>query len=224
VISIEDLHFRYLEGDFALRIPALEIARGERVAVIGPSGCGKTTLLDLLAGIRLPQQGRIETAGAEVTALDERARRHHRIRQVGLVFQEFELLDYLTVLDNILLPYRVSGALRLDREVRERAAELASEVDIDDLLRRHPDQLSQGERQRVAVCRALLVRPSVLLADEPTGNLDPNNKGRVLDILFGWAERERATLVVVTHDHDLLDRFERLIDFKQFYDLPGAEG
>jgi ABC-type lipoprotein export system ATPase subunit len=220
LIQVTGLHFRYPEGEFALSVPELRVGAGERVAVIGPSGCGKTTLLNLVAGIRLPQEGRVQTAGAEVTALGEGARRDHRIRHIGLVFQEFELLDYLTVLDNVLLPYRVSGALELDAQVIERAQALVAEVGIADKARRFPDQLSQGERQRVAVCRALLAEPELLLADEPTGNLDPTNKGRVLEILFSWAERQGATLVVVTHDHDLLESFPRVVDFKRFYDLP----
>ena len=137
------------------------------------------------------------------------------------MFQEFELLEYLSVFDNILMPYRINGSLLLDSIVRERAQSLAEVVGIGDKLNRYVDQLSQGERQRVAICRALLVQPQLILADEPTGNLDPTNKDRVLDILFDYAETNGATLVTVTHDHDLLPRFGRVIDFKQFYDLGG---
>ena len=138
------------------------------------------------------------------------------VAHVGLVFQEFELLEYLDVLDNVLLPYRVNSSLRLTAGVRQRARELLGSVGIGDMLDRYPDQLSQGERQRVAVCRALLVSPRLLLADEPTGNLDPANKGRVLDILLDYAAGNGATLVTVTHDSDLLSRFERVIDFREF--------
>jgi len=222
MISITDLRFRYSEGDFALKVPQLEVAAGERVAVIGPSGSGKTTLLNLIAGIRLPQQGRILTAQTEVNALSETERRNFRIQMVGLVFQEFELLEYLTVLDNVLLPYRINGALELTSEVRVRARVLAEEVGLSDKLKRYVDQLSQGERQRVAICRALLSNPKLILADEPTGNLDPANKDRVLDILFDYAEKQGATLITVTHDHDLLPRFERVIDFKDFYDFSAS--
>jgi putative ABC transport system ATP-binding protein len=219
MISITGLRFRYSEGDFALKVPQLEVAAGERVAVIGPSGSGKTTLLNLIAGIRLPQQGRILTAQTEVNALSESERRNFRIQMLGLVFQEFELLEYLTVLDNVLLPYRINGALELGSEVRVRANMLAEEVGLADKLKRYVDQLSQGERQRVAICRALLSNPKLILADEPTGNLDPANKDRVLDILFEYAGKQGATLITVTHDHDLLPRFERVIDFKDFYDF-----
>ena len=177
MISISDLHFTYPEGEFSLRIDELAVDAGRAVAVIGPSGSGKTTLLNLIAGIATPAAAGGD-AGVEVSASDDAERRDFRIRSIGLVFQEFELLEYLTVLDNILLPYRINSALRLDAAVRERAARLAGEMGIGDKLDRLPDQLSQGERQRLAVCRALLTEPPLLLADEPTGNLDPINKDR----------------------------------------------
>ena len=217
MIELEDLEFHYAEGDFRLRIRELTVERGSRVAVVGPSGSGKTTFLHLVAGISVPRAGRVVTGGVEVTALDDAARRAFRIRNIGLVFQEFELLEYLNVLDNILLPYRIDPVLRLDPGVRERAARLAERVGIEDKLGRFANRLSQGEKQRVAVCRALLVEPALLLADEPTGNLDPANKGRVLDILIDHAEESGATLVLVTHDRDLLGRFQRVIDFREFH-------
>ena len=215
VVRVHDLSFRYGEGDFHLHIPVLELDRASSAAFIGPSGSGKTTLLHLIAGIALPQTGKIETNGVDVTKLSESARREFRIKNVGLVFQEFELLEYLSVLDNVLLPYRINPALELTPEVRERAQTVADQVGIGDKLARYPRQLSQGERQRVAVCRAVLTEPAVLMADEPTGNLDPLNKGRVLDILFDYAEASGTTLLTVTHDHDLLERFERVVDFKE---------
>ena len=137
-------------------------------------------------------------------------------RGIGLVFQEFELLEYLSVLDNILLPYRINPSLRYTPDVGERAARLADQVGIGDKLRRHPDRLSQGERQRVAVCRAVLPQPRLLLADEPTGNLDPVNAARVLDILFDYAGDSGATFVAVTHDQSLVSRFAQTIDMKRF--------
>ena len=208
MIRIADLEFRYGEGDFRLRIPELEIEPGSASAFIGPSGSGKTTLLNLIAGIVVPQKGLVEMDGVEVTGLSDGARRDFRITKIGLVFQEFELLEYLSVLDNILLPYRINPALQLDEAVCERAVELAQQVGIEDKLARYPKKLSQGERQRVAVCRAVLPDPVLMLADEPTGNLDPANKGRVLDILFDYASESGTTLVTVTHDHDLLERFD----------------
>ena len=222
MIKIDQLVFRYPKGGFALRIDELRVESGSSVAFVGPSGTGKTTLLHLIAGIALPQEGRIVVGDAEVSGLTNSARREFRIRKIGLVFQEFELLEYLSVLDNMLLPYRISPALRLEPKVRDRAVALAGRVGIADKLRRFARRLSQGEKQRVAVCRALLPEPHLLLADEPTGNLDPTNKGRVLDILFEYAREAGATLVTVTHDHDLLERFDRVIDFMDFHDLPAA--
>ncbi len=222
MIRVSKLHFRYPEGDFALRVPELSVERGETVAMIGPSGSGKTTLLALMAGIRAPQTGDIRTAGTTLGTLDESARRDFRIRTIGLVFQEFELLEYLSFLDNVLLPFRITAALRLDEAVRKRAAELVRDVGLGDKLDRHANLLSQGEKQRVAVCRALLAQPPLILADEPTGNLDPANKGHVLDILFDYSRSREATLVTVTHDHDILDRFDRVIDFRDYYDLGEA--
>ncbi|MGB5891625.1 MAG: ATP-binding cassette domain-containing protein, partial [Thermoanaerobaculia bacterium] len=121
MIRISDLRFRYPEGEFALHVPELVIEQGERVALIGPSGCGKTTLLHLIAGIRSPQSGNVSTNDVDLADLDDSQRRDFRIRNIGLVFQEFELLEYLDVFDNILLPYRINSSLSLTREVRERA-------------------------------------------------------------------------------------------------------
>ena len=217
MIKIRQLVFDYGSGDFSLCVPEFSADQGETVAVVGPSGSGKTTLLNLIAGILLPRSGDLTTGSVSPGKLDERERREYRIANIGLVFQEFELLEYLTVLDNILLPYRLSKTLPLTAEVRKRAVSLATETGIAKHLDRFPEQLSQGERQRVAICRAVVTEPGLLLADEPTGNLDPANKDKVLDILFDYVSRSGATLVAVTHDHDVLSRFERVVDFKQFY-------
>ena len=217
MISISNLEFSYREGGFSLRVPELSIDGGATVAVIGPSGTGKTTLLNLIAGILIPESGSVTLHDTTVSGLGDAARRDFRIQNIGLVFQEFELLSYLDILDNILLPYRIAPVLTLDAAVRDRARALAHSVGIGDKLHRHVGLLSQGERQRVAICRALLVQPQLLLADEPTGNLDPSNKGRVLDILFDYVSKSGATMITVTHDHDLLSRYVRVIDFDEIY-------
>ncbi len=217
MIKLSALSFRYLEGDFLLRVPTLEVARGETVAVVGPSGSGKSTLLHIIAGIKTPQSGQVVTCGVDLSALDDAARRELRIRNVGLVFQEFELLEYLSVLDNILLPYRISPALHLKRAIRARAVELSRHVGIEDKLDRFATRLSQGEKQRVAVCRALIADPELLLADEPTGNLDPLNTVKVMDNLFEAAASRGATLLAATHEYDLLDRFDRVVDIEKFH-------
>ena len=217
MIRIEGLEFRHPRSDFALRIDELRIARGEIVAMIGPSGCGKTTLLHIVAGIRQAQQGCVQVGETEPARLSDSARQAFRIRRIGLVFQDFALVEYLNVLDNILLPCRISGALPLDDAMRQRAGSLADDLGIGDKLKRNVGSLSQGEKQRVAVCRALLPNPSLVLADEPTGNLDPSNKIRVLEKLIDSSRKAGATLLAVTHDRDLLGHFERVIDFKEFH-------
>ena len=216
MIDIEALEFQYPHGEFRLSIPRMIVEHGEKVAVIGPSGSGKTTLLNLVAGIHLPQQGTVSVADRAVSASNDATRRDFRITQIGFVFQDFELLDYLNVLDNILHPYRISSALKLTPQVQERAVDLANRLGIGDKLKRFSGELSQGEKQRAAICRALLTRPQLILADEATGNLDPRNKGRILDLLFENIASSNATLLAVTHDHDLLPRFDRVIDFLDF--------
>jgi putative ABC transport system ATP-binding protein len=216
MIGIDSLEFRYRSGGFRLDISGFNIGMGEKVGVIGPSGSGKTTLLNLISGILTPCSGRVTVDGTEVSALSDADRRAFRITTIGFVFQDFELLDYLDVKDNILHPFRITSALRLNKEVRERATALAREMGIGDKLGRLSTDLSQGEKQRTAICRALLPRPRVILADEATGNLDPINKVRILDLLFRAVEENGATLLAVTHDHELLDRFDRVIDFADF--------
>jgi len=216
VIQIRGLSFCYPGDAFRLDIPSFELQQGEKLAVIGPSGSGKTTLLNLISGIITPNAGEVQVADTAVSALSDARRRDFRIHNIGFVFQDFELLDYLNVLDNILLPYRITAALRLDRAVRERAQALAERMGIGDKLKRHANDLSQGEKQRVAICRALLPSPRLLLADEATGNLDPRNKGHILDLLFGSVDAHGATILAVTHDHELLPRFERVVDFAEF--------
>jgi len=216
MIDIRALDFHYPRGDFRLRVPEFTVSSGEKVAVIGPSGSGKTTLLNLIAGIFASDSGTVRVGEAEVSSLGDAARRDFRITTIGFVFQDFELLDYLNVLDNILHPYRITGALMLDGTVRRRAAELAGRMGIADKLQRFAGDLSQGEKQRAAICRALLSGPKLVLADEATGNLDPENKTRILDLLFEAVEAHGATLLAVTHDHELLPRFDRTVDFQDF--------
>ncbi len=216
MIQIEQLEFSYPQRTFRLQVPSLVVPEGGKVALVGPSGSGKTTLLHLIAGILVPEAGYAATCGVRISSLPEGTRRDYRLRQIGLVFQEFELLEHLNVLDNILLPCRITSSVRLTKQHRTRAVELAAEMGLSDKLRRYVQRLSQGERQRVALCRALLLAPPILLCDEPTGNLDPANKEHVLDVLFGYVVRNRTTLLVVTHDHQLLPRFDETIDFARF--------
>jgi len=223
MLSASQLDFRFGESGFRLSIDAFSVATGEQVAMIGPSGSGKTTLLNIMAGILVPAAGRVVVGQQELTTMSDAARRAFRVRHVGQVFQQFELLEYLDVRQNILLPCRINSALPLTAEVLDRAETLAAEVGVADKLERYPHQLSQGERQRVAICRAILTAPVVILADEPTGNLDPGNKQHVLDILGDYGRRTAATMLTVTHDHSILDRFDRVIDLAGFHVSPPAE-
>jgi len=217
MITIHSLKFSYPGSSFRLSIPDFSVAQGEKLAVIGPSGSGKTTMLNLIAGIIVPENGNINVAGTAVSQLPDAGRRDFRISSIGFVFQNFQLLDYLSVMDNILHPYRISMALDLNKTVHKRAIELAQQMGIADKLLCHPDQLSQGEQQRAAICRALLPQPKLILADEATGNLDPENKMLILDMLFNRVDKDDSTVLAVTHDHELLSRFDRVVDFHEFY-------
>lgn len=198
-------------------MPEFSVAQGEKLAVIGPSGSGKTTMLNLIAGIIVPDNGSIHVNGTAVNRLPDAGRRDFRILNIGFVFQNFQLLDYLSVLDNILHSFRISRALDLNDGVRKRATELARQMGIADKLSCHAHELSQGEQQRAAICRALLTQPGLILADEATGNLDPDNKMLILDMLFERVDEDGATVLAVTHDHELLSRFDRVLDFHDFH-------
>ena len=224
MVRVEDVTFAYPGGGFRLRVPEFTLGDRERVAIVGPSGSGKTTLLNLIAGILTPQSGRVDVVGTDVAGLSDTDRRRFRASTIGFVFQDFALLDYLPARQNILYPYRITPALKLDQDARDRAAALAEACGIGDKLDRHPSQLSQGEQQRVAICRALVTQPKLILSDEATGNLDPDSKARILDLLFEQADRAGAAVLAVTHDHELLPRFERVEDFAQFRVRQTPEG
>jgi len=228
VIAIHDLKFDYSNNDsvadFGLRIKKLKIAKAQQVAIVGPSGSGKSTLLNLIAGIFTATSGTIDVNSHRVSELNDKARRIFRLKQIGMVFQNFELLDYLSVADNILLPYYLDKEASncSIAELQARVELLVTEMGIGDKLQRTIICLSQGERQRVAICRALLLEPSLILADEPTGNLDPSNTDKVLDLLLEYSKRHQATLLTVTHDQRLLPQFSRVIDMSNLWAAPAA--
>lgn len=211
MLIVQDLHYSYPGDLFRLHVPTLQIDTGVSAALIGRSGCGKSTLLHLLAGILQPVSGTITIGDVSPTSLSDSARRRFRLENVGLIFQDFQLIDYLSVLDNVLLPCRLNPAVVLTSGIRDRAEWLLSLAGLSESLRKMVSQLSQGERQRVAICRSLLLKPKLLLADEPTGNLDPETADQILQLLLTQSRENRATLLMVTHDHSLLGRFDTVI-------------
>jgi len=186
-----------------------DVQPGEFVAIMGPSGSGKSTLLGLLAGLDSPTSGKIMLDGEDITGLDEDRMAVLRGRKVGFVFQSYHLLPTLTAEENVLLPYELTGGN--GSEGRKRARELLESVGLPNRRDHYPIQLSGGEQQRVALARAFMVRPPILLADEPTGNLDSQNGQHILDLLISLNQREGTTLVLVTHDPALSNRADRRI-------------
>lgn len=214
-IELTGIRFTHATSDdepspFTLAVDHLCVSAGEVAACIGPSGSGKSTMLDLIAGIHAPTAGSLVVAGHAMHALNADARRTVRLQEIGLVFQNLALVEYLTALENILLPGFIDTADRAPKKAR--AEQLAQSLDIAHLLKRRPRRLSQGERQRVAICRALVTSPKVLLCDEPTGNLDPDRSSRTIDLLLEAGAASGAAVVMATHDHTLLERFDKVID------------
>jgi putative ABC transport system ATP-binding protein len=216
VIHVKDLRFQYPQSTFELNIPDLRIEEGEKVAIIGPSGSGKTTLLNILSGIIIAETGYVEFNGHQINSMTDSELRNIRINQIGFVFQDFKLLEYLSVYDNILLPYRINSSMPGVSGKGERVKELCEHLGVGDKLSKFPKHLSHGEKQRIAISRALINDPPLVLADEPTGNLDPENKTKILEILFKMSDANNSTLITVTHDHELLSGFNRIIDFSDF--------
>jgi len=184
---------------------SLDILAGESVAVTGPSGAGKSTLLALLAGLDVPTRGRVLLEGQDLTQLDEDGRARLRAQRVGFVFQSFHLIPALTALENVMLPLELLGA----PGARERATEMLMRVGLGERLTHYPRTLSGGEQQRVALARAFVVRPAVLLADEPTGSLDFATGERVMELMFELNREAGTTLLLVTHDATIASRCDR---------------
>jgi len=222
-LEIEGLRFSYDGDGFVLSLPYLKILPGESVALVGPSGSGKTTLLNLVAGILSPELGSISVDGRVITDLGIRQRRQHRLCRMGMIFQSFELLEYLDLRDNVLLQARLAPGVKISPELEQQAQDIVAELGLLDKWRRPVTALSQGERQRVAVSRALLLDPPVVLADEPTGNLDPDNKRAVLDQLIALCAGGNRILLTVTHDHSLLPAFDRVVDMSELLAQEAAE-
>jgi putative ABC transport system ATP-binding protein len=214
MIRAEGLEKSYTSGGRplpVLRSIDLEVPAEAFVAIVGPSGSGKTTLLGLLAGLDEPTAGRVYLDGEDIFALSEDGRADFRARNVGFVFQTFHLLPTLTALENVLVPLELRGASGPSGEVRGRAVALLERVGLGERLGHYPAQLSGGEQQRVALARAFANEPKILFADEPTGNLDQETGGGIVQILEELNRGARTTLVLVTHDLALAERAHRVV-------------
>jgi putative ABC transport system ATP-binding protein len=188
----------------------LNIGRGEAVGLVGPSGSGKSTLLMVMAGLERADTGTVTVAGERLAALDEDALAVFRGRNVGIVFQSFHLIPTMTALENVAVPLEFAGA----RDANERAARELAAMSLGDRLHHYPAQLSGGEQQRVALARALVADPAILLADEPTGNLDEATGAEIIELLFANHRQRRTTLVLVTHDAALAARCDRVVKLR----------
>jgi len=210
IVRLDALSMRYPMGASEVAVLdnlSLTIAAGERVAIVGPSGCGKTTLLLLLAGLERPTHGSVVLDGQALGHMSRDALADLRRDRLGIVFQSFHLVPSLSALDNVALPLDIAGV----RGARERAEEMLLQVGLERRAEHFPGQLSGGEQQRVAIARALVHAPALLLADEPTGNLDEHTGERVADLLFDLSGRSGTTLVLVTHDLDFASRCDRVL-------------
>jgi putative ABC transport system ATP-binding protein len=210
IIRVETLGKTVPNGGTGLTILSdisFEIGAGESVAIVGVSGSGKSTLLGLLAGLDTPTAGRVRINGHDLAALDEDGRAALRARMLGFVFQSFQLLPAMTALENVMLPLELAGT----RDARAAARAMLDRVGLSERLTHYPKQLSGGEQQRVAIARAFVTQPALLLADEPTGNLDTATGSQVIELMFELNRERRTTLLLVTHDEALSRRCERVI-------------
>lgn len=213
-LNVTDLHFAYSGEGFRVQVPRLDVSGGKALALAGPSGAGKSTLLRLFTGLLTPNTGKISLGSTQIDLLNHEQRRAFRLKHIGLVFQDFALLDYLTVTENILLPHQFRGYV--GTPARAKMQELTERLHIDQYVNKRVSQLSQGERQRVAVARALVHEPQFVFADEPTASLDPARGRIVVDMLLEDARKRGACLVMVTHDPNLLPMFDQTVRMEDF--------
>jgi putative ABC transport system ATP-binding protein len=215
VIRLEHVHKTYDLGEmkvYALRGISLEIRTGEFVAIMGASGSGKSTLMNLLGCLDRPTKGHYYLDGVDVSGMSKKELAHIRNRKIGFVFQQFNLLSRTSAVENVELPTVYAGITVVER--RKRALEALSRVGLADRADHHPSQLSGGQQQRVAVARALVNRPQILLADEPTGNLDSRTSVEIMDILQGLNEEQGLTVILVTHENDIAQYSKRALEFR----------
>jgi ABC-type lipoprotein export system ATPase subunit len=212
IIQATDVHKVYHTGLVsvpALRGIDLSVRRGEMLAVMGPSGCGKTTLLNCLSGLDTPDQGQIAIEGVSLSGMSDRERTDYRARRMGFVFQFYNLLPVLNAVENVELPLLVSG-VRL-REARKQALEALAQVGLEERANHRPAELSGGERQRTTIARALVNRPALVWADEPTGDLDSETAHEIMDVLVDLNREQGLTFILVTHDRGVGSRCQRIV-------------
>jgi len=213
VLLAEGLTKIYKSADHELTVldhVSFEATQGTSLSIIGPSGSGKTTLLGLCAGLDTATSGTISLMGFKLNAMSEDDRAYLRNQFVGFVFQNFQLLSTLTALENVMVPLELRG----EKNVAPKAKDLLARVGLSERLNHYPSQLSGGEQQRVALARAFITSPRIMFADEPTGNLDEENANQITDLLFSMNREERTTLVLVTHNIELAEKTERILQMK----------
>ncbi len=213
-ICLRNVVFGYRARTPVLQIDRLVLTAGKRFFVYGPSGCGKTTLLGLITGVLQPQQGQCVVLGKELTAMSMSARDQHRGSQMGYIFQSFNLIPYLTVRQNVALPCQAHARRRkhiIAATVEEEVERLVGRLELGAFLDRNVKQLSTGQQQRVAIARAVIGRPRLVIADEPTSSLDNDRRQAFLELLFEECDEAQATLVFVSHDRSLMERFDERI-------------
>lgn len=210
ILAVNTITKTYPSGSGKLTVLndiSFSVDAGETCAIVGPSGSGKSTLLGLCAGLDRPTNGTVHINGVDITRLDEDQRASIRNQYVGFVFQTFQLLPTLTAIENVMVPLELRG----ERNVYRQAKELLDQVGLGDRLDHYPTQLSGGEQQRVAIARAFINKPKLLFADEPTGNLDSETSGTIINLLFDLNRHHQTTLILVTHDHSLARQTGRIL-------------
>lgn len=213
ILKINDLEKTYTSGSKQLTVISnisFEVEKGSIFSIVGPSGSGKTTLLGLCAGLDYPSAGTIELCGTDLQNLNEDQRAGLRNKEVGFIFQNFQLLPTLTALENVIVPLELQG----EKNASKFGKELLEKVGLADRMHHYPSQLSGGEQQRVALARAFSNKPSILFADEPTGNLDEETGEKVIQLLFELNKEAGTTLVIITHDLDLANRTQQILRLK----------
>lgn len=217
MIQLRDIEMKYEDNGqeiLALKLKKLNIEEGKQVAFIGASGSGKTTLFNLISGMIVPTKGTVEVNDLEITSLKESERDLFRANHIGYIFQDFNLFNEFTVLQNVILPLSFSKAYD-KKEMNDMAKQVLKEVGMAEKINQKVKTLSGGEKQRVAIARSIINSPDIILADEPTGNLDYKNGAKIMDILTKIAREKKATLIVITHNNSQLDMFDEIMDIEK---------